>query len=200
MSGEPITTQDYTPNATLQGVYGWPLLLHLAPWMRRKVWTLDSVVARPPDEAFDGKHAMVIEGCHYVSSGRLSGGVPKIHKVEAGYVTDGLSIPRVGWLTIAHPFNGRLLAAGLVHDVQCDIAVALWNAGEKAAGRKMRAYADALFQEMLEWAGAGRWLHWRMRAGVSAWGLLRYGAWPMRAAGKREKGRGQKGSGAPWVN
>jgi hypothetical protein len=59
----------------------------------------------------------------------------------------------------------------------------------------MRAYADALFGEILAWSGAGRWLRWRMRLGVSAWGLLRYGAWPMRARrdGRKEEGRTEDG-------
>ena len=194
MSGEPITTQNYTPSAALQGVYGWPTVLHLAPWMRRKIWTHE-VTPRPPDAAFDGRHALVVEGCCYVSSGRLTEGVPKTHSVERGYVTDGLSIPRLAWLTIGHPFSGRLLAAGLVHDMLCDVAAQIYGVGAIRAGRRMRAYADALFGEILAWSGAGRWLRWRMRLGVSAWGLLRYGAWPMRARTEDGRTEGRKTEG-----
>jgi hypothetical protein len=145
----------------------------LVPYMRNKVWPFPT--PRPPDDRFDGRHYVVTARLTYVSSGALTGGHPREHDVPEGYVTDGLSVPRLLWPTIGHPFDPRKLPCGLVHDVLCDQAAGLRESGARKAGWETRRYADALFGEMLEWSGVGWCLRTRMTSGVTAWGWLRYG-------------------------
>lgn len=190
---------EYTGGASLQGFYGWPSVMPLAPYLRNKVWPWDW--PRPPAEKFDGRHYMVTARLMYLSSGALTGGQPREHEVPAGYVTDGLSVPRLIWPTVGHPFDPRKLQCGLVHDVLCDLAANLRDKGARRAGWEVRRYADALFGEMLEWSGVGWFLRARMTLGVKAWGLLRYGAWPMRRGGaedgKRKTENGSREDGRP---
>ena len=83
--------------------------------------------------------------------------------IDAGFETDGASIPRLFWTTIGHPFSRRFLGPALAHDALYDAELVT------------RATADWLFLEWLQLAGVvwtkrnRMWLAVRVGGGV-CWG------------------------------
>lgn len=86
-------------------------------------------------------------------------GKPSI-TIEAGYVTDYASIPRLMWRFVGHPAMFR--EESLPHD---------WLYSEYDKHTYTRAEADRFFREILEERGRPAWKCWAMWLGV------RLGGW-----------------------
>jgi hypothetical protein len=74
--------------------------------------------------------------------------------IRAGFITDGASVPRLLWRVVGHPFQGRALAAAIVHDALYQVEAI------------PRAEADRVFYELLIANGVSRGKAWAMFAGV----------------------------------
>jgi len=82
-----------------------------------------------------------------------------VYFVEAGFVTDGASIPRLLWPLIGHPIDPSYYPAAIVHDsLYCNQPVT-------------RGCADAVFCRLLRRLGVARWRVALMYTGV------RLGGW-----------------------
>jgi len=72
------------------------------------------------------------------------------HVAGEGFPLDGLTIPRILWRVAGHPW-GRHLAAGVIHDSDCAIALSFPPGDHRD---RLRLHADELFHEGLEYLGA----------------------------------------------
>ena len=87
----------------------------------------------------------------------------QVLSVDAGFVFDGASIPRICWTSVGHPLEHRFIYAALLHD-------ALYS-----SQLLPRETADQYFQTYLkEFAGVGFFTAWKMYTGVRLFGG---GAW-----------------------
>lgn len=67
-------------------------------------------------------------------------------KAEAGYRTDGATIPRALWTVVGSPYTGNYRRAAIVHDVACD------DAGNDSGRRRA---ADRMFYHACRAGGCG---------------------------------------------
>lgn len=82
--------------------------------------------------------------------------------VPAGYVSDGMSIPRLFWRLLSPPVDGRTLGPCIRHD---------WRYG---AGEPSRAEADRLLREELIGNGYPRRKAWCVWLGVRIGGAKHF--------------------------
>jgi len=80
--------------------------------------------------------------------------------IRKGFVFDGLSIPRVVWRAVGHPFQGLALPCGLIHD-------ALY-----VSELVTRREADDIFYKLLVFNGINRVKAWSMWLAVRTFGGL----------------------------
>lgn len=100
-------------------------------WRLEEDWSIDFVLP-------DGR------------SGRVS--------IEAGFVTDGASVPRMAWFAAGHPMESPRVVAALAHD---------WLYASHATDRET---ADAIYAAILRNVGRAGW-----RVAVEHWTLRRFG-------------------------
>jgi hypothetical protein len=77
--------------------------------------------------------------------------------IEAGFVTDGASIPRLAWLFVGHPYDPDYVVESLVHDKRWRLAKT-W-AERTAANHRFR-------QVLREHGKASRWARFSLTTGV----------------------------------
>jgi Protein of unknown function (DUF1353) len=69
----------------------------------------------------DGRRVKLEEPFAYIDPGKIRWQVPK------DAVVDGASIPRMLWLLLGGPFEGKYRNASIIHDWYCDIRVRPWK-------------------------------------------------------------------------
>jgi len=74
--------------------------------------------------------------------------------VQAGFVSDGLTIP-LGFRLVVNKYSPRYLPCAFVHDMLTDNAFKDYSNGHKAFAIRQFAEADNLFEEMLTIADSG---------------------------------------------
>lgn len=84
------------------------------------------------------------------------------HEVPAGFVSDGMSVPRFFWRLLSPPVDGRTLRASVVHDY-------LYSTGIVS-----RAEADRLYRAMLIGDGYPAWKARAVWIGVRIGGKSHY--------------------------
>ena len=84
--------------------------------------------------------------------------------IPAGFIWDGLSIPRIFWVFVGHPYSARGIVPSLVHDWLCD---RLCNYPE-------RLLADAVFFYLLSSQGVPYWRRALLYGAVRIWGRVKW--------------------------
>ncbi len=77
----------------------------------------------------------------------------RIITVPIKFRWDGASIPRFAWSLIGSPFVGRYVRGSLIHDFLCWLAD---KAKSKKEFKRLRAYADKIFLEIMREDGVSR--------------------------------------------
>lgn len=84
------------------------------------------------------------------------------HEVPSGYVSDGMSVPRLFWRLLSPPVDGRTLRASVIHDYLY------------ATGFVSRAEADRFYRLSLIEDGYPAWKAWAVWIGVRIGGRSHY--------------------------
>jgi len=71
-------------------------------------------------------------------------------RVTPGYIFDGASIPKIGWLVVGSPFTGLYPPAALTHDILYE------------AELLPREECDKVFLDMMRHYGVSNWKSWLM--------------------------------------
>ena len=141
------------------------------PWLER--------LPKPDDSKFDGRHIMLIRPLGYTT--KVRDGLQWLIIAEAGYVSDGASVPTIFGLSyvLADTPLGEALPGSVIHDVICDMVIDLLEEGKKKEAANLRAFADILYGEMNS-SDINPDVSLRQRillaGGVGLWGAIRYKA------------------------